>query len=68
MELYNYSATDVIGWNRSQLHEKKTKDTAVISSRAGRIDEINEENRRKAENERDAKNDELQKKLDYYKQ
>lgn len=68
MELYNYTATDVFGGNPSQLHETKAKDTAVEVSQKGTINRINEENRRKAEKERDAKNDEFQKKLDYYKQ
>lgn len=67
MSLYNYTATDVIGWNRSQLDKKKAKDTIVIPKDSVKINDINRKNRLKALEERDAKNNELQKKLDYYK-
>lgn len=67
MELYNYSATDVIGWNRSQLDKKKAKDTAVVPKDSVKINDINLKNYKKATQERNAKNHELQKKLDYYK-
>jgi hypothetical protein len=68
MALYNYGATDAFGGNPSQLHENKIKDTTVEVSQKAAINRINEENRKKAEKERDAKNRKLQQQLDYYKQ
>lgn len=68
MSLYNYSATDVFGGNHSQVHEKKVKDTAVEPSQKGNIEQMNSRAYKKATQERDANNRELQKKLDYYKQ
>ncbi|MCV9932153.1 hypothetical protein OIU80_07650 [Flavobacterium sp. LS1R47] len=68
MALYNYGATDAFGRNPSQLHENKIKDTTVEVSQKAAINRINEENRKKAEKERDAKNRKLQQQLDYYKQ
>ncbi|MBF7091186.1 hypothetical protein IUY40_06505 [Flavobacterium sp. ALJ2] len=68
MALYNYSATDAFGGNPSQLHKTKAKDTAVQVSQNEIINKMNDRNLKEAEKERDVKNIELQKKLDYYKQ
>lgn len=68
MSLYHYRATDPFGVNLSVIQERKLRDTIVDQSQIDKINELNNTSRQKAEQERDIKNDEFLKKLEYYKE
>ena len=67
VKLNSYSATGTEGWNKSEIKEGKSRDTAVVPSQAGTIDRMNKQRYKKAVQEKNAKNRELQKKINYYK-
>ena len=65
MDLENYSATETVGWNTSQVH-KQTKDTAVAASQKPVIQDLNGRSKARATQEMNKNNRELQKKINYY--
>lgn len=67
MKLEEYSATSTDAWNKSQL-DKKERDTTVNASQKSVINRMNKMNRTRAEQQKESNNNELQKKIDYYKQ
>ncbi|KFF10058.1 RHS repeat-associated core domain-containing protein [Flavobacterium hydatis] len=66
MKLEKSSATSTESWNKSEVR-KQTKDTSVSPSQKEVITRMNKMNARRAEQEKDSNNEELQKKIDYYK-
>nr|WP_199002861.1 hypothetical protein [Flavobacterium sp. ASV13] len=66
MKLDISSSIGTENWNRSEVH-KQTRDTFVSPSQKGVIDRMNKTTVKKAEQQRDRNNQELQKKIDYYK-
>ncbi|SHL02966.1 hypothetical protein [Flavobacterium chilense] len=68
MKLENYSATGTAGWNKSTLfRDPSPNDTTVNKSQKSVIDKMNKLNHMKAEQNVKSENQELQKKIDYYK-